>query len=141
MKKEKIDRLLFDFLETSYLFEKSEEKLFNLSWQEIYLLQILRKNENLIISEISQKMMLEKYQTSRLIEKMLKKGIITKTQDKSDARVFHISINQNGQLSIERVEEYHYFLFKHKEDFIAENELNIIEKLIHKFAQAVKISK
>ncbi len=133
MTKEKIDKLLLCFLETSYLFEKSEEKLFNLSWQEIYLLQKLKIDGSMKIMDIAKVLLLQKYQTTRIINKMIKKKVLTKAQSKEDARVFNVSITMTGLKAIREIEDYHYLLFQNNENMISENQLALIEEIILKF--------
>lgn len=135
MAKEKIDKLLLCFLETSYLFEKSEEKLFNLSWQEIYLLQKLKIDGSMKIMDIARLLLLQKYQTTRIINKMIEKNVITKTQSKEDARVFIVSISITGMKAIRKIEDYHYRLFQDNGNIISENQLTLIEEIILKFRE------
>lgn len=141
MEKETIDKILFNFLETSYLFEKSEEKMFNLSWQEIYLLQCLRNREPVIMSELGNILKLEKYQTTRVVKRLEEKEMLIREKSRDDGRLMFVSISQNGISKLDEIENYHFDLFKNNISSISDKELNALNKAIHEFAGLTGVKK
>jgi len=139
MDKINIDNLLFKFLQTSYLFEKSEEKIFNLSWQEIYLLQILKKKGKRKITDLGELMMLERYQITRLIKHLEEEKKVFRESSKEDARIIYIHISKGGRQSLDDIESYHFTLLKEHSNSITDEELKVIAKSINSFASLTGI--
>ncbi len=124
MEKKKLDNILFKFLETSYHFEKMEENIFNLTWQEIYLLQILKKDGELTVCELANKLNIKQYKATRLIQALQKRKLLYKQQDRIDKRRYFISISKFGIEELEIVEEFNYDIIM---NYVSTNVLNNIE--------------
>lgn len=104
--KELLKELLFEFLESIYVFEKNEKELFSLSWQEIYLLKKLIRNDKKTITEVSQFMRIPLFKTSRILKRLEKKNLIKKTKDVHDLRIIHITITEIGVKKVNKIEDY-----------------------------------
>lgn len=118
MERSKVDAILFAFLRTSYLFEKREGELFGLSWQEIYALQLLRKRGALGVGELRGELRQEKYQTTRLIDHLERKGLVERVPvpvdlnaGSRDRRRVSVRLLPEGAAKLEALEAYHYELF------------------------------
>lgn len=139
MEKKDIDKILFSFLETSYLFEKSEEKTFGLTWQEIYLLQLLKKDGPSSINSLGSRLYLEKYQITRLVKRLEEKQKITRNKSENDARIILITITEDGINSIDEIEKYHFKLFQKNQSEIKESEITGVIDALQKFASLAGI--
>lgn len=118
MERSQVDAILFAFLRTSYLFEKREESLFGLSWQEVYALQLLRKKGPLGIGELRGELRQEKYQTTRLVDHLEREGLVERgagpaggTSGGRDRRRVAVRLLPGGAAKLETLESYHYELF------------------------------
>jgi len=86
--------------------------MFNVSWQEIYALQLLVKNGHMSLGELGTRLYLEKYQTSQLAAKLENLGYLRRDQNDGDKRVWEISITESGIQKIHEIEAFHYHLFQ-----------------------------
>lgn len=141
MTSQEIDGCLFSFLQTAYHFEAQEKKLFNLSWQEMYLLQLLRRHGPWKISTIGTQMELKKYQTSRLVTRLEELGLVRRSAAGGDRRQVHVELLEQGRLRLIEIEAYHRRLFEvaEKRGGPGKDTLAILRKAIHQFAALVGI--
>ena len=131
LSKNQTNKLLFSFLENIYQFQQLEFKIFNLTWQQIYFLQLLKKKKIFTVTDISQFLNIELYQASRLTAVMLKAGFIEKNQNKQDKRIFSISITKKGLEIIENIENFNF-------EVISKNSKKIDDKEIETLISALK---
>lgn len=131
LSKNQTNKLLFSFLENIYQFQQLEFKIFNLTWQQIYFLQLLKKKKIFTVTDISQFLNIELYQASRLTSVMLKEGFIEKNQNKQDKRIFSISITKKGLEIIEKIENFNF-------EVISKNSKKIEDKEIETLISALK---
>ncbi|WP_304223209.1 MarR family winged helix-turn-helix transcriptional regulator [Gracilinema caldarium] len=141
MTSQEIDGCLFSFLQTAYHFEAQEKRLFNLSWQEIYLLQLLRYHGPWQISMLGIRMELKKYQTSRLVTRLEELGLVRRSAAGGDRRQIHVELLENGRAKLAEIEAYHRQLFTagEKRGGPGKDTLAILQKAIHQFAALVGI--
>ncbi len=132
MEREQVDRLLFDFLRTIYLFEKREEARFNLTWQEIFLLQTLRFDGDKKISELAAVLKVPLFRASRLVDRLEKLGHVRKDATDKDKRVRYAVITEEGIRIVKAVEEYNWTTVKERIDLLAPEELDILVRSIPK---------
>jgi DNA-binding MarR family transcriptional regulator len=142
MTQEAIDSCLYAFLQTSYHFEAQEKRLFNLSWQEIYLLQLLRRRETWQISQLGKKLELKKYQISRLVSRLEALGLVRRLEPWGDRRNVHVAIQEEGHKRLRDIETYHRQLFNSCEYRGGPGIQNLAElnHAIHQFATMVGIN-
>lgn len=128
--RKKADKILFSFLENIYHFQQIEYNLFKINWQQIYFLQVLKKNEISTVSETAEFLSIELFQASRLVSGLLDLNYISKLQSDKDKRSFKISITDLGSEILEKIEEYNYKV-------IIENTKNIDKKEIEALINAL----
>lgn len=112
MNQHEINGCLYAFLQTAYHFEKQEKILFSLSWQEIYLLQLLRRRGSWQISRLGAKLELKKYQISRLVSRLEAMNMVRRTAHTQDRRNVHVEILEAGRTRLAEIEAYHHCLFE-----------------------------
>ncbi len=128
LEREQIDRLLFDFLRTIYLFEKREEARFNLTWQEIFLLQTLRFEGQKRITELAEVLRIPLFRASRLVDRLERLGHLRKDATDKDKRVRYAVITPAGREVVQKVEEFNWTTVKERIDLLSSQEL---EALVH----------
>jgi DNA-binding MarR family transcriptional regulator len=103
-----IDHLLFQVLRTIFHYERSIVKSYGLNFEQIYVLQFLRRHPDARLTEIALEMDLPKFTTSRLLNRLIKEGFITKKQDPVDRRNYHIRLEEKGKKVIVAIETASY---------------------------------
>lgn len=79
---------------------------FDLSMAQFNILRILRgANEALTISTVKSRMIEKSPNTTRLLDKLLVKGLIKKKGCKEDRRQFYIEITSEGKALLQRIDE------------------------------------
>jgi DNA-binding MarR family transcriptional regulator len=106
--KEKVDAALFEFLQSVYLFEKRETAMFGISWDEVYLLQLLIREPGLCVSDIATKLKIEKFVASRMLTRLGEKSLVRRDASVQDKRSVKLYITSEGENKIAEIEEYNY---------------------------------
>jgi DNA-binding MarR family transcriptional regulator len=103
-----IDDLLFQFLKHVYRWEREIYARFELDYQQIYLLQHLRKASPSRISDLAAELRIPLFQATRLVNKLAKKGYLSKHKVADDRRSVMVSLLPSGEAVIRSVEENSY---------------------------------
>jgi len=106
--KARIDEALFGFLESIYFFERHEAKSFSLSWDEVYLLQMIYRSPGQSVSELAQKMKIKIFTISRMLRKTEEMDLIQRISSPKDKRSYHFFITERGVKKINEIEKYNY---------------------------------
>jgi DNA-binding MarR family transcriptional regulator len=106
--KEEIDQVLFKFLQSIYLFERREASLFDVTWDEVYLLQLLIRQPGLPVSALSRLMKVVDFVVSRMITRLAKTGLVRRESSKVDKRVVQVYITEAGKEKVEAIEQFNY---------------------------------
>ncbi len=94
-------------------------KPFGVSWQQFNIMRILRgqKGAPVTLKLVSERMIDRMSNTSRLVDKLVAKGLVQRTIDPSDRRQVALTLTAEGQLLLqqtsERVEEMSDVMFGH----------------------------
>lgn len=104
----KIDYLLFQVLRTIFHYERSIAKDYGLDFQQIYALQFLRRHPSARLTEIAAEMDLPKFSASRLLNRLVKEGFISKKQDQADRRNYYLHLEDKGEQVILSIETASY---------------------------------
>lgn len=108
IEKERIDEVLFRFLQSVYLFEQRETELYGVTWDEVYLMQLLIRNQSLTVSELSRKLNTKAFTTSRMISKLNKENLVIRESSTKDKRIVNVAITAQGIKLIKEIENYNY---------------------------------
>jgi DNA-binding MarR family transcriptional regulator len=131
--KERVDQVLFKFLESVYLFEKRETALFGVTWDEVYLLQLLLKHGPMAVSELAGKLKMAAFMTSRMVTRLAAKNFTKRDKTSGDRRVTIVSITDIGKQKIDVIEGYNYQVvsssFANLANIDIQNLMGSIEKL------------
>lgn len=108
LNQKQINEVLFHFLENVYLFEKREASLFSVSWDEVYLLQLLARNNSMTVTELAKKLKVKPFTASRMITRLADQSLVVRNQGTEDKRVIVVSITPQGQQKIQEIEDFNY---------------------------------
>lgn len=101
---QKIASEFFLVLRTIYHYRRSIAARYGLDFDQIYLLQFLRKNANIRLTEIAQEMDLPMFSASRMISRLKQEGYLDRVQDTLDRRNQRINIREKGKAVLDAIE-------------------------------------
>ncbi|HPG86654.1 MAG TPA: MarR family transcriptional regulator [Spirochaetales bacterium] len=104
------DELLYGSLRAVYHFERSLVERFGLGYQEIYLLQLLRRRETARIGEIADALGVKMFTMSRLVSRLRDRGYVSKAQDSGDRRGILVGLEPRGDELVAAIEKANYEL-------------------------------
>ena len=110
MKKEELSVLLYEFLEVIYLFQKKEEGLFGVSWQEIYLLKKLNDTGSMSVGMIAENLRSPLFGASRVVSRLTGLGLVKKSPARENKRMVNVEITKAGNRLLKQVEDYQFKL-------------------------------
>jgi MarR family transcriptional regulator, organic hydroperoxide resistance regulator len=103
-----VDELLFQFLKYIYRWEREIYARFALDYQEIYLLQHLRRSSPARVSDIAAELQIPLFQTTRLVNKLAERGFLSKQKEADDRRAVLVSLQPKGETILRKVEDNNY---------------------------------
>lgn len=124
LNKQQLNGLLYDFLDTIYIFQQIESGLFEVTWQQIYMLQILRKTGPRNVGELGTALRIPLFAASRLCKRMEEAGYVSKARDTRYHREIVVSLTEAGNRLLDQVEDYHYRLIQSNLNLLSPEEFD-----------------
>jgi MarR family transcriptional regulator, organic hydroperoxide resistance regulator len=121
--REEIDELLFKALRAIFQFERQKVALFGLTFEEIYLLQFLRRKSPIRVSEIAAEMKTPISTLSRTIGRLQKRKLVSRRQDQSDKRIIRVFLLAGGKKLVLAVEAHSFDMIMRNLAAFADNEV------------------
>jgi DNA-binding MarR family transcriptional regulator len=90
-------------LQSVYLFEKRETTLFSVSWDEVYLLQLLARKNPMTVTELAKKLKVKNFTASRMITRLADQKLVLRKQSTEDRRVMEIFLTTQGEIRFRRL--------------------------------------
>jgi len=118
------DELLYRSLRAVYHFERRLVDRFGLGYQEIYLLQLLRRRESARIGEIASALGAPVFTATRLVQRLEASGYVRKRRDERDRRGVEVSLEPAGSARVEEIEAHNYGLIADTTTRLGETERN-----------------
>lgn len=103
-----IDHLLYQVLRTIFHYERRIAMDYGLDFQHIYALQFLRRHPNARLTEVADELELPKFTVSRLLNRLVDEGFISKDQDQVDRRNYHLRLEDKGEGVLQKIENASY---------------------------------
>ena len=103
-----LDELLFNALTAVYAFERDKVNRFELSYGQIYLLQLLRRQSPSRMSEIAYRMGMPLSTATRFVAKMERMLFLERVKDVNDKRAILVSLNDKGKKAVTAVEDHSF---------------------------------
>lgn len=77
---------------------------FGITLTQFVVLKFVRRNPGISLSDLARQLNVEPPSASRMVDKMLAKGLLEKTPDTVDRRAVHISLTREGTRLVDRLE-------------------------------------
>lgn len=119
-----LDEILFGALQAIYRFERVKVKRFGLTYEQIYLLQFLRRQGPAAMSDISAEMRIPLSTATRLIDRMEKRHLLDRRQSHGDKRSRIVEIAAIGEDLVQAVEDHTFTMISHNLDHLADVDIN-----------------
>ncbi len=126
LNQERVNEILFNFLQSVYLFESREASLFSVSWDEVYLLQLLARKNPMTVTELAKKLKVKNFTASRMITRLADQNLIVRKQSADDRRIVEVFITQQGLNKINQIETFNYNTILANIDSLGRNEVQIL---------------
>ena len=126
LNRDKVEDLLFHLLRTFYQFEQIEVSEFDLSYELIYILKMLRRNDGMRISDIAEEMKIKVFSATRLVDQLEKRELIKRKRDSVDKRNILVTITAKGKRMVKKIEDHAINLIFGNMSNYSEDEIHII---------------
>jgi DNA-binding MarR family transcriptional regulator len=103
--REKVNNDMYLFLRTIYHYERNIAAQFGLDYQEIYLLQSLRRRSPQRLTEIAATLDIPMFTASRLVARLVQMEMVSKRKGVSDRRSISVELLAQGEKVVCEVEE------------------------------------
>lgn len=130
--RERINDILFLFLQSVYLFERRESSLFSVSWDEVYLLQLLARKNPMTVTELARKLKVKNFTASRMISRLADQDLVVRQQSSDDGRIVEVYITRQGLEKIKEIEDFNYKTILSNIDILGEKEVQTLMDSIEK---------
>jgi len=108
--REKVDNDLYLILRTIYHYERSISTRFGLDYEEIYLLQSLRRTSPQRLTEIATMLNIPMVSASRLVGRLAKNSLVSKEKGTKDKRSLSVRLLPAGEKMVKAIEKESYEL-------------------------------
>lgn len=105
---DRIDEALYTTLRAIHHFERGLYVEFGLGYQEICLLQLLRRQEGLRVGEAASSLEIPVFSATRLAQRLEARGLIAKRIDELDGRAIRLSLAPRGSRLLGAIEKRSY---------------------------------
>lgn len=137
--REKVDNDLYTFLRTIYHYERSISSQFDLDYQEIYLLQSLRRTSPQRLTEIANTLEIPMFTASRLVGRLMEKNFLTKVKGSQDRRSISVSLLPKGEEIVQAIEAESFKRIQENTTDMSDEELNSLLTMAEKLYEILGI--
>lgn len=135
-----IDDDLYLLLRTIYHYEKLLESKTGLDFQKMYLLLHLVNESPLRLTEVARELNIPMFSASRLVDRMVSMGLISKVQAESDKRSISISLEPQGRALIDDLEHKSYDRVQKDFSDLKEEDFNLVRQVMEKLHRILEVS-
>lgn len=139
--REKVENDLYLFLRTIYHYERNIAAMFGLDYQEIYLLQSLRRSSPQRLTDISLVLDIPMFTASRLVERLTQKKLIRKEKGAADRRSISVSLLTEGEKMVQAIEKESYERIVQNSDHLSDEDLASLFRMTEKIYEILGIPK
>jgi MarR family transcriptional regulator, organic hydroperoxide resistance regulator len=101
-----LNAILFNALRAIYRFQQSKVAAFNLDYEDIYLMQLLRNNSPVKMGEIAEEMSIPISTATRVVDRLQQMGMVSRKKDAGDRRTVLVSLEKKGEAAVRKIEEH-----------------------------------
>jgi len=114
---------------------KDEVQAHGLTISEFGTLEALYHKGTLTVAEIVAKILIPNSSMSYVLERLLEKGLIERTQDEGDKRVYRLTLTEAGHNYIREVYPLHQKALRQLLDRLTPDEEEILQQLLKKIGK------
>lgn len=137
---EEVGQMVQKLVRVFQLFERDQIKIHGFTSSQCYAMLEILKIGSLTMNELSEKMNLDSSTMTRVIDKLVRDGIINRDRDESDRRVVIVSLSDIGIKAAKElshsVNEYYKKIIKNIPDGEVLDILSCVSKLLKAFEKA-----
>jgi DNA-binding MarR family transcriptional regulator len=105
---EKVNNDLYLFLRTIYHYERNMANRFGLNYEQVYLLQNLRRVSPQRLTEIAATLDIPMFSASRLVERLVQMKLVSKEKGVEDHRSISVKLLPAGEQLVRKIEDDSY---------------------------------
>ena len=94
---EKIINTVRELSKTLRFFDRKSQDNSGVTLNQCYMLDLIRENKIMPLSELHERLGIDKSTTTRLIEPLLKRGLLEKMKSQQDKRASYVVITKTGE--------------------------------------------
>lgn len=118
------------------LFERDQIRIYGVTTSQCYCLLELLKTEKLTMFEMSQKMNLNTSTMTRIVDNLVRDGLIKRDRDERDRRIVVLLLTEKGRETAVQVNESIHRYYKKILENLPEGDLNTVLKSVSKLLTA-----
>jgi DNA-binding MarR family transcriptional regulator len=110
---------------------------FNLTSLQTEALSVVEKNNNLTMGEFAQNILIVQSSATRIADELVRRQLLTRSEDYGDRRVNRLQITSGGQLALEKVRSESQYLLKKVLERMSSGEQKALIDGLQAFVNAV----
>ena len=139
LSREKIDRLLFEIMASIYRFERKKVQLFGINYEAFYLLFLLRQRSHVRMRDIAEEMDIHISTASRAVNRLEKRGLVSRKKDPKDKRSILVSLEPEGEKVVKASEDHSFRIIKKNMEGMTEEDAAAIVTTAIQFSKILEV--
>ncbi|WP_020061854.1 MarR family winged helix-turn-helix transcriptional regulator [Bacillus sp. 123MFChir2] len=123
-----IENLSTNFFAMFRTIRNDMNKIFEdyIPWNEFLVLRILNRNQKEMVSRVANELNVSNSHITAVAEKLIKKGLVTRSRSTSDRRVVYLEIIDKGKELVAEMEKQNKLYLKERFSTLSEEEMKIM---------------
>lgn len=123
-----IENLSTNFFAMFRTIRNDMNKIFEdyIPWNEFLVLRILNRNQKEMVSRVANELNVSNSHITAVAEKLIKKGLVTRSRSTSDRRVVYLEIIDKGKELVAEMEKQNKLYLKERFSTLSEEEMTIM---------------
>ncbi|MEI4800654.1 MarR family winged helix-turn-helix transcriptional regulator [Bacillus sp. NPDC077411] len=129
-----IENLSTNFFAMFRTIRNDMNKIFEdyIPWNEFLVLRILNRNQKEMVSRVANELNVSNSHITAVAEKLIKKGLVTRSRSTSDRRVVYLEIIDKGKELVAEMEKQNKLYLKERFSALSEEEMTVMIAISHK---------
>ncbi|MDC2866060.1 MULTISPECIES: MarR family winged helix-turn-helix transcriptional regulator [unclassified Bacillus (in: firmicutes)] len=123
-----IENLSTNFFAMFRTIRNDMNKIFEdyIPWNEFLVLRILNRNQKEMVSRVANELNVSNSHITAVAEKLIKKGLVTRSRSTSDRRVVYLEIIDKGKELVVEMEKQNKLYLKERFSTLSEEEMTVM---------------
>ncbi|ENQ3077635.1 MarR family winged helix-turn-helix transcriptional regulator [Bacillus sp. WLY-B-L8] len=123
-----IENLSTNFFAMFRTIRNDMNKIFEdyIPWNEFLVLRILNRNQKEMVSRVANELNVSNSHITAVAEKLIKKGLVTRSRSTSDRRVVYLEIIDKGKELVAEMEKQNKLYLKERFSTLSEEEMKVM---------------